>query len=137
MVVRRMMGPSLETDAVFRCCTVGELLQDGDSVSVMTVQEKCDEKSLGAASGHRKVTCRQFGTAPLRLSLRAGFLEKREKGRTPSYFVSVLKTNPRYTFRVEVAHPPEGNHLPGRPIFQCDPFQDLRLRHNREVLFRP
>jgi hypothetical protein len=81
-------------------------LQDGDSVSVMTVQEKCDEKSLGAASGHRKVTCRQFGTAPLRLSLRAGFLEKREKGRTPSYFVSVLKTNPRYTFRVEVAHPP-------------------------------
>src|ERR1017187_7826045 len=66
MVVRRMMGSSLETDAAFRGCTVGELLQDCDSVSVMTVQEKCDEKGLGAASGHGKVTCRQFGTAPSR-----------------------------------------------------------------------
>jgi hypothetical protein len=27
-----------------RCCTVGELLQDCDSVSVTAVQEKCDEK---------------------------------------------------------------------------------------------
>ena len=66
MVVWRMMGSSLETDAAFRGCTVGELLQDCDSVSVMTVQEKCDEKGLGAASGHGKVTCRQFGTAPSR-----------------------------------------------------------------------
>src|SRR6266851_9157438 len=82
-----------------RCCTVGELLQDCDSVSVMTVQEKCDEKGLGAASGHRNVRCRQFGRAPfgypprLRSGLRqnrAGFLEKREKG-TPDYFVSTLK----------------------------------------------
>jgi hypothetical protein len=31
-----------------RCCTVGELLQDWDCVSVMAVQEKCDEKGLGA-----------------------------------------------------------------------------------------
>jgi hypothetical protein len=52
----------------FRCCTVGELLQDCDSVSVIAVQEKCDEKGLGAASGHRNVRCRQFGRAPLRLS---------------------------------------------------------------------
>jgi hypothetical protein len=29
-----------------RCCTVGELLQDCDSVSVMSVQEKCDEKKV-------------------------------------------------------------------------------------------
>ena len=28
----------------FRCCTVGELLRDCDSVSVIVVQEKCDEK---------------------------------------------------------------------------------------------
>jgi hypothetical protein len=28
----------------FRCCTVGELLRDCDFVSVMGVQEKCDEK---------------------------------------------------------------------------------------------
>ena len=45
-----------------RCCTVGELLQDWDSVSVIAVQEKCDDKGLGAAAG------------PL--------LEKRETGRT-------------------------------------------------------
>jgi hypothetical protein len=44
MVLRRMMGPSLETGNSSRCCTVGELLQDCDSVSVMAVQEKCDEK---------------------------------------------------------------------------------------------
>jgi hypothetical protein len=84
----------------FRCCTVGELLRDCNSVSVIAVQEKCDEKGLGAASGHRNVRCRQFGRAPfgypprLRSGLRqnrAGFLEKREKGRTPGYFVSTLK----------------------------------------------
>ena len=28
----------------FRCCTVGELLRDWDCVSVMGVQEMCDEK---------------------------------------------------------------------------------------------
>ena len=33
-----------------RCCTVGELLQDCDSVSVMAVQEKCDEKRQGRSS---------------------------------------------------------------------------------------
>src|SRR5712692_307041 len=97
MVLRRMMGPSLETDPVFRCCTVGELLQDCDSVSVIAVQEKCDEKGLGSASGHGVLGVGSsagppFGYPPrLRSGLRqnrAGFLEKREKGRTPSYFVS-------------------------------------------------
>ncbi len=34
------------------------------------------------------------------------FSKKREKWRTPSYFVSTFKDNPRYTFRVHVAHPP-------------------------------
>ena len=28
MVLRRMMGPSLETGRSFRCCTVGELLRE-------------------------------------------------------------------------------------------------------------
>ena len=28
----------------------------------------------------------------------------------PSYFVSMFKDNPGYTFHVEVAHPPNGNH---------------------------
>jgi len=30
----------------FRCCTVGELLRDCDSVSVMAVREKCEEIGL-------------------------------------------------------------------------------------------
>jgi hypothetical protein len=40
--------------------------------------------------------------APLRLSLRAGFLEKREKGRTLSYFTSTIQET-----RVNRAHPPK------------------------------
>jgi hypothetical protein len=48
-----------------------------------------------------------FGYPPrLRSGLRqnrAGFLEKREKGRTPGYFVSTLKDNPRYKFLAKVA----------------------------------
>jgi hypothetical protein len=44
--------------------------------------------------------------ATLRLSLRAGFLEKREKWRTPSCFARCQKNNALY-FAVKVAHPPE------------------------------
>jgi hypothetical protein len=64
MVLRRIMGPSLETGAVFDAALSRELLQDCDPVSVLTVQEKCDEKGLGAASGHRNLRCRQFGKGP-------------------------------------------------------------------------
>jgi len=103
MILRRILGPSLEAGAVLDVALSGKLLQDCDSVSVIAVQERCDEKGLGAASGHRNVRCRQFagpfGYPPrLRSGLRqnrAGFLEKREKGRTPSYFVSTLKHTPR------------------------------------------
>ena len=63
---------------------------------MMAVTVVCDEKSMvdkarewgalspAAQSGAER--CRLF-LGPLRLSLRAGFLEKREKGRTPSYSV--------------------------------------------------
>jgi hypothetical protein len=44
------MGPSLETGASFRCCTVGELLRDSDWVSVIAVREKCDEKGFSVLS---------------------------------------------------------------------------------------
>jgi hypothetical protein len=33
-------------------------------------------------------------------------LEKREKWRTPSYFASMFKDDPRYTSHVDVSHPP-------------------------------
>ena len=61
-------------------------------------QEEREALGCGARKEDRTVsTVRQ---APLRLSLRAGFLEKREKGRTPSYFGSYqLKINPGYTSR--------------------------------------
>jgi hypothetical protein len=65
-------------------------------VSMTAVTAHCDEKSVAdkAATG-RTLSCRakrgrnDVGcySGPLRLSLRAGFLEKREKGRTPSYLV--------------------------------------------------
>jgi len=43
-------------------------------------------KSRELALGTAVLGARQFGCGPLRLSLRAGFLEKREKRRTPSCF---------------------------------------------------
>jgi hypothetical protein len=73
------------------------------------------EKGLGAASGRRNVRYRQFGRAPfgypprLRSGLRqnrAGFLERREKGRIPSWLVPTIKGNPRYAPHIDVAHPP-------------------------------
>jgi len=64
------MGPSLETGAVFDAALSGNYCAIAIRMSVMAVQEKCDEKGLGAASGHRNVRCWQFGR-PL--------LKKREK----------------------------------------------------------
>ena len=52
-------------------------------MSVIAVQEKCDEKGPGAASGHRNVRCRQFGRAPSR--------KAREGAHPPVVFVSTLK----------------------------------------------
>jgi hypothetical protein len=40
--------------------------------------------------------------ATLRLPLRAGFLEKREKWRTPNYFGPILKSEPAVYFLVKV-----------------------------------
>ena len=47
-VLRWMTGPSLETGTVFDAVLFGELLRDSDWVSVLGVQEKCDEKDLRA-----------------------------------------------------------------------------------------
>ena len=47
MVLRRMMCPSLETDAVFDAALSGNYCKRRACVSVMTVQEKCDEKGAG------------------------------------------------------------------------------------------
>ena|SRR6202047_5188571 len=47
-----------------RCCTLGEFSHHCDCVSVIALQEKCDEKGLGAGSGHCSLRCRQFGWGP-------------------------------------------------------------------------
>jgi len=44
MVLRRILGPSLETGAVFDVALSGNYCAIATGVSVRTVQEKCDEK---------------------------------------------------------------------------------------------
>jgi hypothetical protein len=44
MVLRRILGPSLETGAVFDAVLSVNYCANCDCVSVMAVQEKCDEK---------------------------------------------------------------------------------------------
>src|SRR5258708_39409679 len=44
-------GSGSEDGRSSRCCTLGELLQECDLVSVMAVQEKCDGKRTGAEVG--------------------------------------------------------------------------------------
>ena len=44
MVLRRILGPSLETGAIFDAVLSVNYCAIGDCVSVMRVQEMCDEK---------------------------------------------------------------------------------------------
>ena len=48
MVLRRMLGPSLETDAVLDAVLSVNYCANCDCVSVRAVLEKCDEKNLRA-----------------------------------------------------------------------------------------
>jgi len=56
MVLRRIMGPSLETGAIFDAALSGNYCAIADCVSVSAVQEKCDEKggSLGLQNPMRE-----------------------------------------------------------------------------------
>src|SRR6266481_7048516 len=103
MVLRRMMGPSLETGAVFDAVLSVNYCANCDSVSVRAVQEKCDERGR-ICLWHRNVRCRQFGRAPLRLSPSASLgasaklgrlSRKAQEGAHPQLF-SVLSKNPWY-----------------------------------------
>src|SRR5260370_5741953 len=67
-----------------------------------------DKAATGRPFSCRAKRCRTMSAvpqAPLRLSLLAGFLEKREKGRTPSYSVKMLKDRPPFYVPVKVADP--------------------------------
>ena len=48
MVLRRILGPSLKTGAVFDAALSVNYCANCDFVSVRAVQEKCDEKGRGA-----------------------------------------------------------------------------------------
>jgi hypothetical protein len=52
-VLWRIMGSVSGDGRDFRCSTVGELLRDWDCVSVMRVQEMCDEKRQVVRLGNR------------------------------------------------------------------------------------
>ena len=62
MVLRRMMGPSLETGAVFDAALSGNYCRIADCVSVRAVQEKCDDKEEGVRFGLRvRRTIKAYG----------------------------------------------------------------------------
>jgi hypothetical protein len=68
-------------------------------MSVMTVQEKCDEKGFGAASGHRKVTCRQFGTGPPSAIAQGRLSRKAREGAHPQLFRVSVENKPALYFQ--------------------------------------
>src|SRR5258708_32255486 len=112
MVLRRMMGPSLETVPVLDAVLSVNYCANCDSVSVMTVQEECDEKGRG------------WLRAPQRYGVRSSagpLLEKREKGRTPGYFVSKPKNTRVILPRLKPATPPLRPYLSPPPIRASNP----------------
>src|SRR5258708_709852 len=101
MVLRRMMGPSLKTGAVFDAVLSVNYCANCDSVSVRAVREKCDEKGLRDNWRYHSVRCRQFRRAPLRLSPSAslgasakhGRLSRKARERAHPPLFSVLSNN--------------------------------------------
>ncbi len=93
MVLRRMMGPSLETGAVFDAVLSVNYCANCDSVSVRAVQEKCDERGRELPPCDERGRELPPGAAMLGVGSSAGppLLEKREKGRIRGYFVLALK----------------------------------------------
>ncbi len=80
-----MTDPSLETGTVFDAALSGNYCAICDSVSVMAVREKCDEKGLRADTAVSGVG--SWEGAPSR---------KAREGAHPQLFSVYQKTNPRY-----------------------------------------
>src|SRR6266849_1680992 len=72
----------------------------GDKAATGRTPRKARPNDVGCSSG------------PLRLSLRAGFLEKREKGRHRQLFGQMLKDKPVFCLPVQVARPPAAAERP-------------------------
>src|SRR6266446_1914431 len=60
MVLRRMVGPSLETGAVLDAALSGELLRDCDRVSAIAVTLVCDEKRADVHSEPAPIWQKRF-----------------------------------------------------------------------------
>jgi hypothetical protein len=80
MVLRRMLGPSLETGTVFDIALSGNYCAICDCVSVMAAREKCDDKGLKAAFGHRSLTESAVVQGPFSKSARRGAPPARVRG---------------------------------------------------------
>jgi hypothetical protein len=65
-----MMGPSLETGAVFDAALSGELLRDRDCVSAMAVTLGCDEKRAGAHPEPAPIRQKRFYDFGVRTNVR-------------------------------------------------------------------
>src|ERR1700675_842781 len=66
-VLRRMLGPSLETDAIFDAVLSVNYCADCDSVSVMAVREKCDERVGSSSTAAHLSKPRKVGHPQLQL----------------------------------------------------------------------
>ena len=71
--------------------------QASDWEEVRSLQQVFKVKIDGAPRKREATLGLAVWQATLRLALRAGFLEKREKWRNPQLFQAILKTNPRHT----------------------------------------
>ena len=60
MVLRRILGPSLETGAVFDAVLSVNYCAIAIGVSVRAVQEKCDEKRVEGLIGRWSIGCLQI-----------------------------------------------------------------------------
>ena len=67
-----------------------------------------EREALGCGARKEDRTVSAVRQALLRLSLRAGFLEKQREGAHPQLFRAMLKDKSALYFGVKVAHPPAG-----------------------------
>src|SRR5258708_31801262 len=111
MFLRWMTGPPLETGTRFRCCTVGELWRDSDSVSVMAVREKCDEKGLRADTAVSGVG--SWERAPSR---------KAREGAHPQFFSVLSKNKPALYPLVKTGPPAPASPRGAARKTDCPPY---------------
>ena len=122
----------------FRCCTVGEFSHHCDCVSVIAVQEKCDEKGLGAGSGSPQLGVGSSGGGP--------FSDLGLKHDPPLMLLQLSLLSPHGWGRMQSAsgadnrcgHPPPraGYGVILKTTPQPSPWQSLRLPPKEAVPYK-